>query len=730
MQQRDYRAYFAHYFPKLRPSSNGDCLVRSPFREDRNPSLSLNLNRGLWFDFGTQEGGGVADFERRKNGGSATEAWMRACRIIGCSPNGGPPEQLSTYSYTNESGDLLYQVVRFPQKQFRQRRPDGQSGWVWNLGAVRRVLYRLPEVIASERVFVVEGEKDCEMLRSLGLVATTNSGGAGKWRLEFSERFTEKEVVIFPDNDEAGRKHAEQVASSLSKFARWVKVVPLPMLAEHGDVSDFCEKVGDRAKTLLLAAVEDVPQWNPSLSTADSASANVTPGESLTDLGNSRRLVNMHGSDIRYCPAWGQWLIWDGTRWKPDQTAEIMRRAKEALIGIQKEAASATDKKERDELQRWAKQSQSEGKIRSAISLSESEADVVVTPDALDSDPWLFNCRNGMLDLRTLELSPHERANLLTKRAEVSYDPNARCPTFELFLDKITNGDSDLKVYLQSVTGYSLTGLTREQCVFMLYGTGANGKSTFLEVLRAMLGDYARNADFSTFAVRDRTGASSDLARLAGARLVTAVETEPGERLSQSRIKSVTGGDRITARQLYCSEFEFSPQFKVWLGVNHKPAIRSGEHAIWRRIKLIPFTVTIADAEQDRDLLAKLVAEISGILTWAVRGCAEWQKPGLKTPPKVLEAIQEYREESDALADWLQERCELDRDAETPSRELFDDYCGFSRQSNERAMARNSFGTALTERGFSPARYGKGRTRLRTGIRLRRVGPEQSKPVV
>jgi len=717
LQERDFRTYFKHYFSNLRTRPDGQATVRCPFHDDRNPSLSINLKRGVWYCFGGCGGGGILEFETRKNSGSPEAAWVRVRSIIGRPLNGAGPEPVAVYDYTDETGKLQYQVLRLPGKKFTQRQPDGRSGWLWHLKGVRRVPYRLPELLKASRVFIPEGEKDVETVRSHGLVATTNSNGAGKWQPEFARYFEGKDVVILPDNDDPGRKHAEQVAATLQSVAQSIKVVTLPGLGPGGDVSDFCAKAGAHSKGLLLAAVEDAREWRPvRAETVPSSASADEEAEHLTDSGNARRIVNTHGQDVRYCPAWGKWLIWDATRWRPDETGEIVRRAQSALRAIYAEAERTRDKV--GDLLGWAKRSEAQGKIQAAISLAQSAAEVIVTPELLDSHPWLLNCRNGTLDLRTGELRAHDRADLLTKRLEVEYAANATCPTFDRFLDKIMGGDTGLKLYLQTAIGYSLTGLTREQCVFILHGLGANGKSSLLEIVRIALGDYARNADFTTFAVRDRSGASGDLARLAGARFVTAVETEPGERLSLSRIKQVTGGDRVTARYLYQAEFEYTPQFKCWLAVNHKPQVRGGEHAIWRRIRLIPFTVTIQESEQDKDILEKLKGELPGILGWAVEGCKKWQKPGLQTPHAVLDATEDYREEMDLLGGFIEERCEKDRSAQTPIADLYDAYTDYCKANNEKPMGKNKFGTFLSERGFPPLRIGKKRSRKRAGIKL------------
>ncbi len=720
LEERDYQTYFHHYFPKLRPRANGVASVPCPFHKDRNPSLSINVKEGIWYCFAGCGGGGVIAFEQLQNGGGRKEAWEHVAQIIGKSADGGPPESATTYDYTDETGKLLYQVVRLPGKKFRQRLPDGDGGWVWNLTGVRRVPYRLPEVLKVECVFIVEGEKDVETLRGLGLVATTNSGGAGKWRDEFAAFFKGKDVVILPDNDEPGRKHVEQVAANLAPVARSLKVVLLPGLSEKGDVSNFCAKVGEDAKKLLLAYVEDAPAWAPATKPSGAeVGADERSPEHLTDSGNARRIVTMHGQDMRYCAAAGGWLIWNGKCWEPDKSSEAVRRVKAALKDIYREAESIGNKTEREQHLRWAKQSEAQGKIQAALALAQSERELVIMPDELDKDPWLLNCLNGTLDLRTGKLIPHRREDFITKLAGADYDPHAEYKLWSEFLERVLDVNPDLKAYLQSAAGYSLTGSTREQCLFMLYGTGNNGKTTFLETAREVWGTYAQNADFCTFALRERSGASGDLARLAGARLVTSVEPEKGERLSLSRIKQVTGGDRVTARHLFQSEFEFNPQMKLWFAVNDKPRVGSVGPAMWRRIKAIPFTVTIPEAEIKKDLPEKLRAEHAGILRWAVEGCLGWREPGFKTPQVILEATEEYRQESDTLAEFIGECCEKDPKALTSTGDLYMRYAQWCEKSRERLCAKNTFASLLEERGYHAVREGKLRTRVRQGIKLK-----------
>lgn len=405
----------------------------------------------------------------------------------------------------------------------------------------------------------------------------------------------------------------------------------------------------------------------------------------LTDLGNAERLVHRHGDDLLHCEPLGGWLIWDGQRWTTDATGEVQRRAKDTIRSIYGEASAEESDDRRRALSGHARASESGTRIRQAIALAESESGVKVTPDRLDTDPHLLNVLNGTLDLRTGDLLPHRREHRISKLAPVEYHPQATCPTWESFLGRIFAGNEGVIRWVQKAVGYSLTGLTVEQVLFFLHGYGANGKSTFIETLQDLLGDYGRQADFTTFLARQRdSGPRDDIADLRGARLVSAVEVGDGRRLDEMLVKQMTGGDTVKARHLYGKYFTFKPTFKIFLAANHKPHIGGDDEGIWRRIRLIPFTVTIPGAERDRGLGEKLRAELSGILRWAVDGCLAWQREGLGVPPEVEAATQAYRAEMDVLTEFVDEWCELDPRATTRSSALHNAYLAFCREKQIR----------------------------------------------
>lgn len=416
----------------------------------------------------------------------------------------------------------------------------------------------------------------------------------------------------------------------------------------------------------------------------------------LTAVGNAQRFVGKQHMQLRYVHTSRRWLWWNGRCFQEDRTGEVLRRAKEVVAGIYAEAAAEANAERRKAIAIWAARSESEGQLREMINLAACELPVL--PEQLNADPWLLTVENGTVNLRTGAKWPQSRNDLITKFSPVAFDDRARCPTWIRFLEQILGGDQDLVAYLQRAIGYSLTGETGEQVLFFLHGTGSNGKTTLLELLRDLLGDYAQQADFSTFLERRSEGPRNDIARLQGSRLVAAIEAGEGHRLAEGLVKQLTGGDTVAARFLYAEHFEFRPQFKVWLAANHKPVIKGTDHAIWRRIRLIPFTITIPEDKRDRDLPAKLRAELPGILRWAIEGCLAWQQNGLGTPPAVREATETYREEMDDVGAFLNERC-LQRPGERiGATALFEAYRTWATAGGTHPMTQKRFGAKLGER--------------------------------
>lgn len=617
--------------------------ARCPAHDDHNPSLSVR---------------------DAVNGGVLIHCFAgcppeQVCNSLGINMKQlrGENEQISQdasrhiieiYDYTDEIRKLLYQVCRTEPKGFFQRRPDGKGGFINGLGKARRVLYRLPEVLAADpsaTVFVCEGEKDADRLSALGLVATTNSGGAGKWRDEYNDAVRVRHVCILPDNDAAGRNHCRAVANLLSGIAARVRILELPNLPDKGDLSDWLDAGGTAEQLTALAAgapllkqIHSAKRLKPKSQTSLATDANpLSPffPEGQTDLANARRFVELHGENVRYCHLWGKWLFWNRRCWQLDDRGEVQRLAKAVPDSIFGTALDFYDSK----TLRFAVNSASARSITAMLTLATSEPGIPVLPTDFNRDPMLLNVANGTLDLRTGSLRPPERKDLLTQSCPVEFDPESECPTWNLFLETIFDRRQPLIDYVHRLSGYCLTGLTTEQILPILYGVGANGKTTLLNALMNVLGrDYAMQASRDLLLVKRGESHPTELAALFGKRLVVATETDDGRRLAEGAVKQLTGSDKVLARRMREDFWEFDPTHKVLLATNHKPEVRGTDHAIWRRLRLIPFDIVIPDAEQDKMLPKKLEAELKGILAAAVQGCLEWQRLGLGLPDEVKQA--------------------------------------------------------------------------------------------
>ena len=425
------------------------------------------------------------------------------------------------------------------------------------------------------------------------------------------------------------------------------------------------------------------------------------PKFNLTDLGNAERLVHHHGLDIRYCHIWKSWLIWDGQRWVIDKTDRIKQLAKKVVRSIYTEAEQVSDSSERREIAKHAMRSESNHSLTAMVSRAESE--VPISPDMLDKDPWLFNCANGTLDLQLGKLRTHRREDYITKMVPVDYNPEATHHLWDSFLGRVLDGDQDLISFLQRAVGYSLTGLTDEQCLFILHGLGANGKTTFLQAVSEIMDDYAMQTPTETLLVKGKGAIPNDVARLKGARFVTASEAEAEQRLAENLIKQMTGGDKMSARFLHQEYFDFIPTHKLFLGTNHKPVIKGTDHAIWRRIRLIPFEVTIPEDERDTRMPEKLRNEAEGILAWAVEGCRLWRAEGLVMPTAVKEATEGYRSEMDVIAQFVEDCCERGERLTVASHELYKAFTEWCEINGEQPVSKKLLNLRLKEIGFEAA---------------------------
>jgi putative DNA primase/helicase len=359
------------------------------------------------------------------------------------------------------------------------------------------------------------------------------------------------------------------------------------------------------------------------------------------------------------------------------------------------------------------------------IELAGAQSAIAAMPQIFDADPYLLNVSNGAIDLRTGQFRLAQKEDYLTKQAGAAYIREARCPRWVAFLNQIFAGDESLISFFQHAVGYSLTGATVEQVLFFLYGTGRNGKSTATETLQALLGDYAQHAPSALF-VADRHGREpeKEIARLVGSRLVIGSEIEEGAKLAESRVKDLTGQDTLTGRFLYSSPFDFKPTHKLWIFGNHKPDVSGSDLGIWRRMRVIPFSVKIEESQIDKELSSKLLAELPGILNWAIAGCAMWKKNGLQTPSVIRAATSEYKDEEDELGEFIEDRCTIGEQAEVTRRDLHQAYLNWARDRGTKVpMKPKAFAKRLRSRGgiFE----GKSGVTLWRGLSLRDAADEE-----
>lgn len=630
--------------------------------------------------------------------------------------------RVTRYEVRDSAGQLVAVHVREDRddgKRLWWERPDGRKG----LGGLKVAAVPLYGIHALNGgagiVLVVEGEKAAHALTERGFAAVATVTGAAVTPSDESLRpLLGRDIVLWPDHDAPGREHMRRIAKTLVRLGhRDVRELCWPDARNKDDAADFFARGGtvEACSALIKAAA-------PIGSDGDGAvpfGADENRGAAFnpTDAGNAKRLARDHGRDVRYCYAWACWLIWDGRRWARDPGDGLMTKAKQRARAIYAEAAAETDPDRRRAIAAWAKKSESRERLHAMLSLAQSEPGIPVTPDELDREGFVLNVQNGTLDLRTGALRPHQREDLCTKLAPITFDGAATCPRFIRFLDRIMDGDGERIAFLQRALGYSLTGDTRDQCFFVAWGAGANGKTTLLRTVFRLLGDYAAGTRAETFMVKHNDTIPNDVARLKGARFVLASEAEESQRFAESLVKGVTGGDVLTARFMRAEFFDFVPVLKLWLATNHRPVIRGTDHAMWRRVRLIPFDVTIAEHEKDPALIEKLAAEAPGILTWLVAGCRAWLAGGLGVPESVRVATGEYRAAMDTLGAFIAERCAVDADTETAARELYEEYQRWCAAGNEKPITKKAFGLRLTERGFVAIRTE--RERGWRGLRLR-----------
>ena len=427
----------------------------------------------------------------------------------------------------------------------------------------------------------------------------------------------------------------------------------------------------------------------------------VTGEMQFTDVTNCDYFLKAYGDIIRYCITWNKFLFWNGTNWDIDTRGRVAERCKIFVHKMYRGMRYITDRQLEAAFEKHLIKSESFRRIQALEGLLKISEEIKVEDFELDTNNYYFNVDKYTLNLKTMRVMEPNQKHLITKKSNFIFEKGVDCPTWNLFLMQIFNKDLQLIRFIQKAMGYALSGDVSEQCLFILWGTGANGKSTFLNVMLELFGDYATSTGIETF-MKKNSEQSNDLARLKGLRLVTTSEIEQGRQISESLIKVVTGEDALTARFLYGEYFSFKPTFKIFMATNHKPKIRGADNGIWRRIKMIPFTVTIPPEQRDKNLTAKLIAENSGILNWLLKGYAMWKKEGLEEPDAVREANEEYRMDMDSVGTFVSDCLELDASLKwrLPTNMLYQTYVKWCSRNNERVMSQKWLGMRMSEKGF------------------------------
>lgn len=702
-QASDCRELFRRFWPDhFREHGNCHC----PWHDDGKGSLQISRDVAYCHACGYKYD--QIDLYSKANSIPNKDAVSQLAKELNL--NGHKPKSkiIATYDYKDVEGKLIYQSVRFEPKDFRQRRPDpAQPGkWIWNLTGVPRILYRLPELARATTVWITEGEKDADRLAALGLCSTTNSEGAGKWRPELSAFFVGKHVIILPDNDEVGRKHAGDVARKLlTAGAADVRIVYLPGLPEKGDVSDWLNAGGTVEQLIDLAAQVGVQIAGPA---CDPGEQLPSIGEvSLTEDGIALAFTQRYAGNLKYCHKLGSWFRWNGNIWEQDEVRLAFHWAREICR----------------EVNYCGKTNLSKAATASSVEkFAQADPKFAVLPEIWDQDIWILGTPSGTVDLRTGKLRKPSQGEFITKQTLVAPAADSIAPTWSQFLLDATRKDCGLIRFLQQMAGMCLTGSTREHALFFIYGGGGNGKGTFLNVMTKILNDYAKTAAMDTFISSKTEKHSTDLAMLRGARLVTASETESGKSWAEAKIKQLTGGDMVTARFMRQDNFTYLPQFKLVIIGNYEPILRNVDDAARRRFNIIPFI----HKPEKKDLLLpeKLESEYPAILRWMIEGCLDWQENGLIRPHSVGEATENYFKEQDLFGRWIDERCEIGLyEGQFESSEfLFKSWSDFALLNGEKRKIGTitTFGTELSKRGFEKSQkkvFGRNTT-VRIGISL------------
>jgi putative DNA primase/helicase len=655
-------------------------------KPDGYSGRSFNFKKKRWYDRDAKRGGstltlialeeGLTDQKGKADvrGKRFFEAWRIGYqkKIIAeppPEPRGGGKDIRAVFPYRDENGAHLYDVVRFNtdevDERFRYRLPSGE----WKLGKTRRVLYRLPELIAAikagERVLVCEGERDANAAVKLGYAATTNCGGIGRWRSAYDGFFKGADVVVVADNDQhgGGREHAAEVAEHVQKIAARVRVVMFP----QKDLTEWAEAGGTREQldALIAQATDYAPQAQASAGLEDQVALD---------------FAALHTDDYRYVAQTSHWFRWNATRWQAEKTLAAF----DVSRTLCRQAGDSRAKT-----------------VAAVVTLARTDRRIAATVEQWDRDPDLLNAAGIVIDLKNGTERPPDRLDYCTKQTGVApAPPGTLCELFLKFLDRVTHKDGELIGFLQRYLGYCLTGHVHEHVLAFFFGTGANGKGTFIRAVSAILNGYCTVSPIEMFLRSRFDRHPTEVARLHKVRLTVAQETPKSRAWDEAKIKNMTGGDVMTGRFMRADFFDFEPTHKLIIAGNHKPTLLDIDEAFRRRFLLVPFTVTIPEGERDPALSDKLRPEHPAILRWMIDGCLQWRQGGLGIPPRVRDASDRYFAEQDDLTHWLDDCTEHKPRSFTTASALFRSWQKWCGECGALPGTQRSFTDTLQDRGY------------------------------
>ena len=698
--------------------SNGQYTALCPAHDDNNASLSIKITNDRILLY--------------CHAGCSTEAIMSALGLpmsalfIENKPIKSSVKKQKintiTYEYKAANGLVAYRKQRYEfsdgSKSFAFFKSNGEKG-----RGGKSFPYNLPAVLAAEAVYFCEGEKCVDAITKAGRTATSLDAGANSiWKKEYNAYFQNKRVIILPDNDPPGMIYANKIAHALPGS----KIIKLPDLPKGGDVYDWLKQGRTMAEIDELPAAEpETPEETEEISVESLPDfIKINPFEAKNrqryrwdDIGTSNFFADAYKNICRHCPEAKNWYIYDGHVWKIDIGGAVVSKLAKLFTSYMLDCRKYLDDDGQQE--NWIKYVANRIKKKNRdIMLADAATVYPVSIHEFDKDQHLFNVQNGTIDLRTFELKPHNPDDFLSKIANVTFDENARCDRWERFITEIMQNDTEKAQFLQKSLGYALSGDTSEECFFIFYGnTTRNGKGTTAETTLHILGNYGRTAQPETIAQKQHTNGgapSEDVARLKGARFVNMSEPDKGLRLNSALVKSMTGGDTITARFLHQNSFEFKPEYKLFINTNHLP--RVGDDSIFAsgRVKLIPFERHFPENEQDKGLKAffRQPENKSGILNWLLEGLKLLKSEGLKQPDSVRDATAQYRADSDIIGQFISECLIQNPGQKTLFKNVHAVYEEWCKENGYGILNSNNLSAELNIKGKKTKRGAKGKAYL------------------